>query len=64
VFAELALILTQDGRAPKGTRLSSTDYILYGTITATVKTGMWNGVVTAFITMSNVRVRHIVVIPR
>jgi len=52
---ELALILTQDGRAPKGTRVSSTNYVLYGTITATVKTGMWNGVVTAFITMSNVR---------
>jgi len=52
---ELALILTQDGRAPQGTRLSSTEYVLYGTITATVKTGMWNGVVTAFITMSNVR---------
>jgi len=52
---ELALILTEDGRAPKGTRISSTEYILYGTITATVKTGIWNGVVTAFITMSNVR---------
>lgn len=52
---ELALILTQDGRAPKGTRISSTDYVLYGTITATVKTGKWNGVVAAFITMSNIR---------
>lgn len=52
---ELALILTQDGRAPKGTRLSTTDYVLYGTITATMKTTMWNGVVTAFITMSNVK---------
>lgn len=52
---ELALILTQDGRAPQGTRISSTEYVLYGTITATMKTGMWNGVVTAFITMSNVR---------
>ncbi|PVG00037.1 hypothetical protein CPB86DRAFT_813529 [Serendipita vermifera] len=52
---ELALILTQDGRAPKGTRISTTKYLLYGTVTATMKTGMWNGVVTAFITMSNVK---------
>jgi hypothetical protein len=57
------VILTQDDRAPKGTRLSSTEYILYGTITATVKTGMWNGVVTAFITMSNVRVRLSAAVP-
>lgn len=52
---ELALILTQDSRAPQGTRVSTTDYVLYGTITATVKTGKWDGVVSAFITMSNVK---------
>lgn len=49
---ELALILTETNN---GTRLSSTKYVHYGTITATVKTGRWAGVVTAFITMSNVK---------
>ncbi|CAG7848536.1 SubName: Full=Related to UTR2-cell wall protein {ECO:0000313/EMBL:CCA66555.1} [Serendipita indica DSM 11827] len=57
---ELALILTQDSRAPKGTRISTTEYVLYGTITATIKTSKWNGVVGAFITMSNIKVRFIV----
>jgi len=52
---ELALIYTEDDRAPKGTRISSTTYVHYGTITARVRTGKWNGVVTAFITMSNVK---------
>ncbi|KAG8787850.1 hypothetical protein FRB91_006954 [Serendipita sp. 411] len=54
---ELALILTQDSRAPKGTRISTTEYVLYGTITATMKTTKFNGVVTAFITMSNIKVK-------
>jgi len=49
---ELALTLTQ---ANGGTRLSSTRYVHYGTITATLKTGRWAGVVTAFITMSDIR---------
>lgn len=49
---ELAMLLTQDNG---GTRLSSTRYIYYGTITATLKTGRWGGVVTAFITMSDVK---------
>jgi len=52
---ELALILTQDSRAPTGSRVSTTEYVLYGTITATLKTGKWPGIVTAFITMSNVK---------
>ncbi|KAJ7576832.1 concanavalin A-like lectin/glucanase domain-containing protein [Mycena floridula] len=45
----LALILTETN---SGTRLSSTRFIQYGTITATLKTGQWNGVVLGFITMS------------
>ncbi|KAJ7223670.1 concanavalin A-like lectin/glucanase domain-containing protein [Mycena haematopus] len=49
---ELAMILTQ---ANGGTRLSSTRYIHYGTVTARMKTGRWAGIVTAFITMSNVK---------
>jgi len=49
---ELALLLTQTNG---GTRLSSTRYVHYGTITARIKTGRWAGVVTAFITMSDIR---------
>ncbi|KAI0300140.1 glycoside hydrolase family 16 protein, partial [Multifurca ochricompacta] len=49
---ELALVLTQNNG---GTRISSTRYVHYGKITATMKTGRWNGVVTAFITMSNIK---------
>ncbi|KAF8636901.1 hypothetical protein AX17_003153 [Amanita inopinata Kibby_2008] len=49
---ELAMILTQDNG---GTRLSSTRYIHYGTITAKLKTGRWGGVVAAFITMSDIK---------
>ncbi|KAG8692668.1 hypothetical protein FRC09_011048, partial [Ceratobasidium sp. 395] len=36
-----------------GTRLSSTRYVHYGTISAMIRTGKWAGVVTAFITMSD-----------
>ncbi|EJF59764.1 hypothetical protein DICSQDRAFT_148289 [Dichomitus squalens LYAD-421 SS1] len=49
---ELAMTLTQDNG---GTRLSSTRYVHYGTITARLKTGRWAGVVTAFITMSDIK---------
>ncbi|KAL0069267.1 putative glycosidase CRH2 [Marasmius tenuissimus] len=38
-----------------GTRISSTRYVHYGKITATMKTGKWGGVVVAFITMSNIK---------
>jgi len=48
----VAVILTE---ANGGTRLSSTRYVHYGTITATLKTGRWGGVVTAFITMSDIK---------
>ncbi|KZV92477.1 hypothetical protein EXIGLDRAFT_614348 [Exidia glandulosa HHB12029] len=48
---EVAFILTETNG---GTRISSTRYVHYGTITATMKTGKWDGVVTAFITMSDV----------
>jgi len=46
----LAMILTESNG---GTRLSSTRYVHYGTISAKIKTGRWAGVVTAFITMSD-----------
>jgi len=49
---DLALILTESNG---GTRISSTRYVHYGTITAKLKTGRWAGVVTAFITMSDVK---------
>jgi len=49
---DLGLILTQ---ANGGTRLSSTRYVYYGNITARLKTGRWAGVVTAFITMSDIK---------
>ncbi|KAJ7060985.1 glycoside hydrolase family 16 protein [Mycena amicta] len=49
---ELVMMLTQDNG---GTRISSTRYLHYGTVTARMKTGRWAGVVTAFITMSNVK---------
>ena len=66
---ELALLLTETNG---GTRLSSTRYLHYGSVTARrtlplnspsmsmltmlpVKTGRWGGVVTAFITMSDIK---------
>lgn len=49
---ELALLLTESNG---GTRLSSTRYVHYGTITARLKTGRWGGVVTAFISMSDIK---------
>ncbi|KAJ7578528.1 glycoside hydrolase family 16 protein [Mycena floridula] len=49
---ELAMLLTQENG---GTRISSTRYVHYGTITARMKTGRWAGIVTAFITMSDVK---------
>ncbi|KAF8735906.1 hypothetical protein AX14_001284 [Amanita brunnescens Koide BX004] len=49
---ELGLILTESNG---GTLLSSTRYVHYGTITARLKTGRWAGVVTAFITMSDIK---------
>lgn len=49
---ELVLTLTESGG---GTRLSSTREVLYGTITASIKTVGAPGVVTAFITMSGAK---------
>ncbi|KAF9051741.1 glycoside hydrolase family 16 protein [Panaeolus papilionaceus] len=49
---DLALTLTEQNG---GTRISSTRYVHYGTITAKLKTGKWAGVVTAFITMSDIK---------
>jgi beta-glucanase (GH16 family) len=49
---DLALTLTEKNG---GTRISSTRYVHYGTITAKLKTGRWAGVVTAFITMSDIK---------
>jgi len=50
--SELGLLLTQNNG---GTRVSSTKYVHYGTITITMKSGRWAGVVAAAITMSDVR---------
>ncbi|TFY82732.1 hypothetical protein EWM64_g1285 [Hericium alpestre] len=49
---ELALLLTETNG---GTRVSSTRYIHYGRITVTLKTGRWAGIVTAAVTMSDVK---------
>jgi len=49
---DVVLILAD---AKGGTRISSTRYVYYGTITARLKTGRWGGVVTAFITMSDIK---------
>ncbi|KAH9171400.1 glycoside hydrolase family 16 protein [Lactarius sanguifluus] len=49
---ELVLMLTRNNG---GTRISSTRYVHYGIITAMMKTGRWNGVVTAFVTMSDIK---------
>ncbi|KAI0319316.1 concanavalin A-like lectin/glucanase domain-containing protein [Amylostereum chailletii] len=49
---ELALLLTEDNG---GTRISSTRYVHYGTITASMKSTHSKGVVTAFITMSGIK---------
>jgi len=49
---ELVLTLTETNN---GTRMSSTRYVHYGTITATMKTARSTGVVNAFITMSDVK---------
>lgn len=49
---ELVLTLTE---ANGGTRISSTRYVHYGTISAMIRTSKWAGVVTAFITMSDAK---------
>jgi len=49
---ELVLTLTETNG---GTRLSSTRYLHYGTITTSLKAGRWDGVVAAFITMSDIK---------
>jgi len=50
--SELVLTLTQSNN---GTRISSTRYVHYGTISAQLKTARTAGVVNAFITMSDVK---------
>ncbi|KAJ6608674.1 concanavalin A-like lectin/glucanase domain-containing protein [Mycena sp. CBHHK59/15] len=50
---ELSMLLTETNN---GVRLSSTRFVHYGTLTATIsETGRWNGVVAGFVTMSNIR---------
>ncbi|KAI0087408.1 concanavalin A-like lectin/glucanase domain-containing protein [Irpex rosettiformis] len=49
---ELGMLLTETNG---GTRISSTRYVHYGAISARIKTGRWGGVVTAFITMSDIK---------
>ena len=47
----IVLTLTETNQ---GTRLSSTRFVHYGTITARLKAGKWGGVVLGFITMSSI----------
>ena len=47
----IILTLTETNQ---GTRLSSTRFVHYGTITARLKAGKWGGVVFGFITMSSI----------
>ncbi|PCH35418.1 glycoside hydrolase family 16 protein [Wolfiporia cocos MD-104 SS10] len=49
---EMVMTLTKENN---GTRLSSTRYVHYGQMTTRLKTGRWGGVVTAFITMSDIK---------
>jgi beta-glucanase (GH16 family) len=49
---ELALLLTKENG---GTRISSTRYLHYGTVTTRLKSGRWGGVVVAAITMSSIK---------
>jgi len=49
---ELALLLTKENG---GTRISSTRYLHYGTVTARLKAGRWGGIVVAAITMSDIK---------
>jgi beta-glucanase (GH16 family) len=51
---EGSMVMTLDQKN-LGTRLSSTRYVHYGEISAQIKTGKWAGVVTAFITMSDMK---------
>lgn len=48
---ELGLFLTEDN---SGSRISTTRYMWYGRATATMKVSKWAGVITSFITMSDV----------
>ncbi|PWZ02694.1 concanavalin A-like lectin/glucanase [Testicularia cyperi] len=51
----LKMLLTKTGDAKKGTKLSTTRYMYYGTASAVMKHGSWAGVVHTFIGMSNTR---------
>lgn len=53
--AGLKMLLTKKGDAAKGTMLSSTRYMYYGTASAVMKHGSWAGVVNTFIGMSSTR---------
>ncbi|CAG8441693.1 3127_t:CDS:2 [Ambispora leptoticha] len=54
IFSNNVVILTM-AQGSKGTRISTTRYVYYGRITAVLKTSRTQGIVTAFITMSNVK---------
>lgn len=49
-----SLVLTLS-EANQGTRIASTHYVYYGTISATMKVSAGTGVVSAFITMSDIK---------
>ncbi|KAG9299586.1 hypothetical protein G9A89_020757 [Geosiphon pyriformis] len=54
IFSNGIVLLTMAKNTP-GTRLSTTRYTQYGRITARLKTSRTQGIVTAFITMSNIK---------
>ncbi|CAG8575857.1 6640_t:CDS:2, partial [Ambispora gerdemannii] len=54
IFSNGVILLTL-AQGSKGTRISTTQYVQYGRITARLKTSRTQGIVTAFITMSNVK---------
>lgn len=54
IFSGGLVILTMAAKTP-GTRISTTRYVYYGKITARLKTSRTQGVVTAFITMSDIK---------
>lgn len=52
---QVLLTLSEDGASSSGTLLASTNYVWYGNVKATLKSSRGNGVVTAFILLSDVK---------
>lgn len=52
---QVLLTLSEEGASSSGTLLASTNYVWYGNVKATLKSSRGNGVVTAFILLSDVK---------